>query len=114
MSHLPTGTITFLFTDIEGSTPLWEREPEKMTVALERHHALLRAAIESNGGQVFKIIGDAFQAAFAVPAQAVAVALAAQRGLAAEAWPTSTPIRVRMGLHVGGRTYLRSWQFRHT
>ncbi len=101
MNNLPTGTVTFLFTDIEGSTPLWEREPEKMTVALERHHTLLRAAIESNGGQVFKIIGDAFQAAFVVPAQALAAALAAQRGLAAEAWPTSAPLRVRMGVHVG-------------
>lgn len=98
---LPSGTVTFLFTDIEGSTPLWEREPGKMSLALERHHALLRAAIESNGGHVYKIIGDAFQAAFALPAQAVEAAMTAQRSLASEVWPTSIPIRVRMGIHTG-------------
>jgi predicted ATPase/class 3 adenylate cyclase len=100
-SALPTGTVTFLFTDIEGSTPLWEREPEQMRAALARHDAILRAAIAEQGGHVYKVIGDAFQAAFDVPAQAVAAALAAQRGLAGERWPTSVPIRVRMGLHVG-------------
>jgi predicted ATPase/class 3 adenylate cyclase len=100
-SDLPSGTVTFLFTDIEGSTPLWEHEPEQMRAALARHHAILRAAIAEQGGHVYKVIGDAFQAAFDVPAQAVAAALAAQRGLAGERWPTSTPIRVRMGLHVG-------------
>ncbi len=100
-ANLPSGTVTFLFTDIEGSTPLWEHEPDKMRVALERHNVLLRSAIEASGGQVFKTIGDAFLAAFAVPSQAVAAALAAQRDLAAEAWGTSQPLRVRMGLHVG-------------
>jgi len=100
-SDLPSGTVTFLYTDIEGSTPLWEREPEQMRAALARHDAILRTAIAEQGGHVYKVIGDAFQAAFAVPAQAVAAALAAQRGLAGERWPTSAPIRVRMGLHVG-------------
>jgi len=99
--NLPTGTVTFLFTDIEGSTPLWEREPEQMRAALARHDAILRAAIAGQGGYVYKVVGDAFQAAFEVPAQAVAAALAAQRGLAGERWLTSAPIRVRMGLHVG-------------
>ncbi len=98
---LPSGTITFLFTDIESSTPLWEREPKPMRLALERHHAILRAAIESHGGYVYKTIGDAFQAAFAIPAQALEAALATQRGLAAQAWETSNPLRVRIGLHVG-------------
>ena len=101
MAELPTGAVTFLFTDIQGSTPLWEREPEKMRLALERHHALLRAAIESNGGQVFKIVGDAFHVAFALPAQAIEAAVIAQRGLTSETWPTSIPIRVRMGIHTG-------------
>ncbi len=101
MTHLPTGTVTFLFTDIQGSTPLWEREPEQMRLALERHHAILRNAIEAAGGHVYKIIGDAFQAAFDIPAQAVGAALAAQRALAAEIWPTSVPILVRMGVHTG-------------
>ncbi len=99
--QLPTGTVTFLFTDIEGSTPLWEREPVAMRAALERHHAILQAAMTAHDGHVYKIIGDAFQAAFDVSAQAVMAALAAQRALAAEVWPTRTPLRVRMGLHVG-------------
>ena len=98
---LPTGTVTFLFTDIEGSTPLWEREPSHMHMALARHDAILRAAIIEQGGHVYKNIGDAFQAAFALPAQAVEAALVAQRRLLAETWPTSTSIRVRMGLHIG-------------
>src|SRR5688572_5925602 len=100
-SDLPSGTVTFLYTDIEGSTPLWEREPDQMRVALARHDAILRSAITEQGGHVYKVIGDAFQAAFDVPAQAVAAALAAQRRLTGERWPTSVPIRVRIGLHVG-------------
>ena len=66
---LPTGTVTFLFTDIQGSTPLWEREPQKMAVALQIHNDALRGAIEANGGAVFKTVGDAFQAAFATAPQ---------------------------------------------
>jgi predicted ATPase/class 3 adenylate cyclase len=99
--HLPTGTVTFLYSDIEGSTPLWEHEPKQMGMAEERHHVILQESIAAYGGHVYKIIGDAFQAAFEVSSQAVRAALAAQRALAAEAWPTSTPLRVRMGLHVG-------------
>ena len=101
MTELPTGTVTFLFTDIEGSTPLWERDPEAMRASLARHNAILRAAITEHEGHVFKTIGDAFQAAFAVPAQAVEAALAAQRGLTAEVWGRTGPLRVRMGLHRG-------------
>ena len=63
-SNFPSGTVTFLFTDIEGSTKLWENVPEKMKSALNRHHAILHKAIESNGGPFFQIIGDAFCAAF--------------------------------------------------
>lgn len=100
-STLPSGTVTFLYTDIEGSTPLWEREPDQMRSALARHDAILHAAIAEHGGHVYKTIGDAFQAAFDNPAQAVSAALAAQRSLAREDWQTSVPIRVRMGLHVG-------------
>src|SRR5437773_6529668 len=80
---LPSGTITFLFTDIEGSTRLWEEDPEGMRLALARHDALLRAAIEANGGHVFKTIGDAFCAAFATPSDALAAAVAAQMALRA-------------------------------
>jgi len=99
--RLPEGEVTFLFTDIEGSTPLWERDPEGMREALARHDAILHEAVAAHGGQVFKVIGDAFQAAFADPAQATAAALAAQRALAAEAWGATGPLRVRMGLHQG-------------
>ena len=65
MPERPTGTITFLFTDIEGSTQLWEQSPEAMRLALARHDTLLRQAIEVHGGHVFKTVGDAFCAAFA-------------------------------------------------
>jgi len=101
MSKLPTGTVTFLFTDIEGSTPLWERMPAAMQASLEQHNQILHTAIAAQGGQVFKTIGDAFQAAFALPSQAVAAALAAQRTLAAAAWGETGPLKVRMGMHLG-------------
>jgi predicted ATPase/class 3 adenylate cyclase/tetratricopeptide (TPR) repeat protein len=101
MADLPSGIVTFLYTDIESSTPLWEREPEQMRLALDRHHAILRSAIAAHAGQAYKTIGDAFQAAFVFPMQAVAAALAAQRALAAQDWETSVPLRVRMGVHVG-------------
>ena len=61
MIEYPTGTVTFLFTDIQGSTPLWEQLPEVMRAAVALHHTLLRQAIEANGGIAFKIIGDAVQ-----------------------------------------------------
>jgi predicted ATPase/class 3 adenylate cyclase len=98
---LPSGTVAFLYTDIEGSTPLWEHDSEAMTEASELHNLILHQAISDHNGVVYKIIGDAFQAAFAVPAQAVAAAVAAQRGLAAASWGKTGPLRVRMGVHVG-------------
>ncbi|HEY9428343.1 MAG TPA: tetratricopeptide repeat protein [Gemmatimonadaceae bacterium] len=101
MSALPTGTVTFLFTDIEGSTRLWQQHPEPMKQALLRHHALLQQSIESSNGYVFQIVGDAFCAAFHTAAGGVAAALAAQRALAAEPWGETGPIRVRMALHTG-------------
>jgi class 3 adenylate cyclase len=101
MSVPPGGTITFLFTDIEGSTPLWESKPEAMKEALACHHAILRQAIESNHGFVFQIVGDSFQAAFASASHALVAALTAQRSLAQETWRDTGPLRVRMGLHTG-------------
>ncbi len=99
----PSGTVAFLFTDIEGSTPLWEQQPDAMRRSLERHNALLRHAIEAHGGYVFKTVGDAFCAAFALPHHALAAAVAAQRALLAEpqAWGETGPLRVRMGVHAG-------------
>jgi predicted ATPase/class 3 adenylate cyclase/tetratricopeptide (TPR) repeat protein len=101
MPDLPTGTVTFLFTDIEGSTRRWEQHPEAMRTALARHDALLRAAIEAHGGYVFKTVGDAFCAAFSTAPDALAAALDAQRALFAEAWGPVGPLRVRMALHTG-------------
>jgi predicted ATPase/class 3 adenylate cyclase len=100
---LPTGpAVTFLFTDIEGSTRL-ERSvgSEAWAQIVARHDALLRGAIESNGGVVVKTEGDAFFAAFARPTAASAAAVAAQRAIANEAWPETCRIKVRMGLHLG-------------
>ena len=101
MTDLPTGTITFLYTDIEGSTRLWEQQPDAMQRALERHDAILRGAIGSNGGQVFRTVGDALCAAFPTAPQAVAAAAQAQRGLYAEDWALESPLRVRIALHTG-------------
>ncbi len=84
MPALPTGTVTFLFSDIEGSTKLWEAYPDAMRVALARHDALLRQAIEDNNGYVFKTIGDAFCAAFTTAPDALSAALAAQQALQRE------------------------------
>src|SRR5947209_15192332 len=93
MRSLPSGTVTFLFTDIEGSTRLWEQHPEAMRHALARHDALLRQAIELHRGHVFKTMGDQFCAAFATAPDALAAALTAQQALGAEPWPLPSPPR---------------------
>ena len=97
----PTGTVTFLFTDIEGSTKLWERHPTAMSPARARHDVFLRDAIETSGGYVFKTVGDGFCAAFLTAPEALQAAHAAQIALANEIWETETAIRVRMALHTG-------------
>jgi TolB-like protein/class 3 adenylate cyclase/Tfp pilus assembly protein PilF len=101
MADLPTGTVTLLFTDIEGSTRLWEAHAEAMRAALARHDALLRHCIGDHKGHVFKTGGDAFCAAFHTAADAVAAALEAQRALHREPWPEAAKLRVRMALHTG-------------
>jgi predicted ATPase/class 3 adenylate cyclase len=98
---VPTGTVTFLFTDIKGSTKLWEAHPEAMREALARHDALVREIILSANGYVFKTVGDAFCAAFAMAPEAVAAALMMQMALHTEPWPEATPIKLRMALHTG-------------
>jgi class 3 adenylate cyclase len=100
-ASLPRGTVTFLFTDIAGSTQLWERHPQAMGAVLARHEALLREAITAAGGVVFKLVGDAICAAFASSQNAVTAALAAQRALQAEAWAAVGPLGVRLALHTG-------------
>src|SRR5215211_5942877 len=97
----PEGTVTLLFTDIEGSTKRWEHLPAQMAVALRTHDLILRACIEEHGGFVFKTIGDPFCAAFAQAGDALACALDAQRALAAEPWGEIGSVRVRMALHTG-------------
>jgi class 3 adenylate cyclase len=81
LAELPSGTVTFLFTDIEGSTALWERHPEAMRAVLARHDTLLREANTLHRGHVFKMVGDAVCAAFATAPDAVAAAVDAQRAL---------------------------------
>jgi predicted ATPase/class 3 adenylate cyclase len=99
--EVPSGTVTLLFTDIEGSTRLWENHPEAMAIALRRHDELMRSTIQSAGGFVFKTVGDAFCAAFALATDAVEAARNAQWSLQLEPWPPDAPIRVRMALHTG-------------
>ena len=96
----PSGTVTFLFTDIEGSTQRWERDRAAMQANVRRHDAIVRAAIESHDGYVFKTIGDAFCAAFALAPDAVAAAYEAQGALASEDFG-ELGLRVRMALHTG-------------
>jgi predicted ATPase/class 3 adenylate cyclase len=99
--ELPTGTITFLYTDIEGSTRHWERQPEAMREALQRHDAILNQAIVAQDGKVFRRVGDAFCAAFSQASQALEASAAAQSALIAENWQLEEPLRVRMALHTG-------------
>jgi predicted ATPase/class 3 adenylate cyclase len=101
VAELPSGTVTFLFTDLEGSTRLWEEHADAMRDALALHDAVLRDAIEAHGGYVVKTTGDGFHAAFETADAGVVAAIAAQRALSGEAWPLPEPLRVRMGLHTG-------------
>ena len=101
MDTLPSGTVTFLFTDIEGSTLLVKRLGPAWGATLDAHHELLRAAIEGTGGKQVNTNGDAVFAVFPRPLDAIAAAAAAQRALAATDWPEGVRLRVRMGLHTG-------------
>jgi predicted ATPase/class 3 adenylate cyclase len=109
---LPQGTVTFLFTDLEGSTRRWEAHPQEMRDALARHDAIVRGAVESHGGVVFSTMGDGMAAVFASAREAVRAVLAAQQGLGAEQWGEVTgPLAARMGLLtdegvLGGEQYL--------
>jgi predicted ATPase/class 3 adenylate cyclase len=99
--RLPTGTVTFLFTDIQGSTPLWERQPQLMAEALDIHNTVIRQIFEAGGGTVFKTIGDAFQAVFATAPQAMQAAIEGQKALRSASWNALGELKVRMGLHTG-------------
>src|SRR5206468_979508 len=101
MPALPSGTVTFLFTDVEGSTHLWEEHGTAMGAALARHDALLRLTVLAHGGHVVKSTGDGLHAAFARAEDAVAAATACQRALAADAAGCGPRLAVRIGLHTG-------------
>jgi class 3 adenylate cyclase len=102
MGELPSGTVTFLFTDIEGSTRLLHAVGRQhYRDVLVAHHALVREAIERNAGVVVDTQGDAFFAAFPRAIFAVRAAIEAQRALAGHDWPAEAPVRVRIGLHTG-------------
>src|SRR5438552_11432754 len=103
MAALPTGTVTFLFTDVEGSTRLWERHPEAMRSALVQHDAIVESLAEHHHGQVVRPRGegDSRFCVFARATDAVAAAAAMQRALHEEARPAARPLMVRMALHTG-------------
>jgi predicted ATPase/class 3 adenylate cyclase len=101
MAGLPTGTVTFLFTDIEGSTRLLQELGDRYATARDEHAAIVRRVVAEAGGVEVSTEGDSFFVAFASPLAAVRAAVAAQRGLAANDWPPGRPVRVRMGLHTG-------------
>ena len=101
MGKLPAGTVTFLFTDIEGSTRMLQAHPVQMGNALARHHDLLRDSVEAHGGIVFETLGDGVYASFARATDGVRAALAGQQVIQAEDWGEIGDIRVRMGLHTG-------------
>jgi predicted ATPase/class 3 adenylate cyclase len=101
VAELPTGTVTFLFTDLEGSTRLWEEHPEAMRTALARHDFILRDAVEANGGHVVKTTGDGVHAVFETAEDAIAAAIAGEVGLGVEGWGAPGSLKVRAGLHTG-------------
>jgi predicted ATPase/class 3 adenylate cyclase len=100
---LPSGTVTFLLTDVEGSTALWEQAPEPMRIALARHDTLFEGAVAQHSGVHIRPRGegDSRFTVFGSAPDAIAAALAIQRALAGEPWPTPRPIAVRIGIHTG-------------
>jgi predicted ATPase/class 3 adenylate cyclase len=100
-TEVSSQTLAFLFTDIEGSSRLWEQHQQSMRDALERHDAILRDAVESSNGEVVKSTGDGFMAVFGLAVDGVSACLKAQDSLARAAWGETGALRVRMGLHVG-------------
>ncbi len=101
MTAFPSGTVTFLFTDLEGSTRRWEDHPDVMKEAMARHDSIVRTSIESRGGAVFTTAGDEFCSAFSEPTRALDAAIGIQVALEAEQWGAVAPFRLRMALHSG-------------
>jgi class 3 adenylate cyclase len=101
MAELPSGTVTFLFTDLEGSTRRWELFPAAMREALARHDEILRDAIEAHDGAIVKSTGDGVHAVFRTAHDAVCAALDAQEALSVQEWGVTGALRVRLGVHTG-------------
>ena len=101
MTSLPAGTVTFLFTDIEGSTRKWQNWPHKMKNALKRHDEILQDAIDGSGGWVFKTVGDAFCAAFHRAMDCINCVIDIQIAIKSEEWDLPEQIKVRMSIHTG-------------
>ncbi len=101
MTELPSGTVTFLFTDIQNSTKMWQAHPHKMQTALKKHDAILHEVIRKHNGYVFKTVGDAFCAAFHTAMDGINAAVSAQYKLQHTQWDKEVPIRVRMSIHTG-------------
>src|SRR5215471_15175175 len=99
MADLPSGTVTFLFTDLESSTRLWEERPEAMSDALARHDEILRSAVDAHDGVVLSRMGDGIAAVFSSAPHAVAAAVEVQLRMAAEPWTNTGPLRARMAMH---------------
>ena len=100
-ADLPSGTVSFLFTDVEGSTRLWDESPDVMRHLMPHHDELLRNAVELHHGFIVKSRGDGFHAVFATAHDAVSAAVVAQRALIADDWNIAETVRVRMGIHTG-------------
>ena len=101
MGSQPTGTVTFLFTDVVGSTAAWEADPQLMADALSVHDDVLRRAFGDHGGHVFATGGDGYAVAFQRAGHALTAAVAAQRSLRSAPWPEGRALSVRMGAHTG-------------
>lgn len=97
--HPPSGTVTFLLTDLEGSTRMWEKDPEAMKAAMVRHDEILEKTIAAHRGFVFARMGDGMAASFATARDALSAAIAFQQALARVPWGTERPLRARVGLH---------------
>src|SRR6188508_660032 len=101
MAELPSGIVTFLFSDIEGSTRLIEAAPDLYPALLDRHRRIVRDALAQFGGHEVNTEGDSFFAVFGKPDSAVLAAVDIQRAMAAEPWPAGNSVRLRIGIHTG-------------
>ena len=110
-AQLPTGTVTFLFSDVEGSTELLRRLRDRYAEVMADHERLLRSAFQDSGGHEINTQGDSFFVAFRKPKDAVGAAVDAQRALTRHPWPEETEMRVRIGIHTGEATVVADDQY---